>query len=107
MVRREATEFDFETSAPVEWAFAPSDSPSLSLPENPIVTSNLAGHFALSLPMDIQRVIVYDVTGMMVENKKFRNTNTAHIDLAAHPNGFYIALVIDKDGGAHAVKLYR
>ncbi len=107
MVRREATEFDFETSAPVEWAFAPSDSPSLSLPENPIVTSNIAGHFALSLPMDIQRVIVYDVTGMMVENKKFRNTNTAHIDLAAHPNGFYIALVIDKDGGAHAVKLYR
>ncbi len=107
MVRRVATEFDFETDAPVEYAFTPADTLSITLPETPIVISNIAGHFALSLPMDIQRVLVYDVTGMMVENKKYRNTNVAHIDLAAHPNGFYIALVIDKDGVGHAVKLFR
>lgn len=107
MVRREATEFDFEVEAPVEYAFAPTETISVTLPETPIVTSNIAGHFALSLPVDIERVIVYDVTGMMVENKKFRNTNVAHVDIAAHPNGFYIALIIDKDGVGHAVKLFR
>lgn len=107
MVRRTATEFDFETEEPVEYALAPLETMSVSIPETPLVTSNIAGHFALSLPMDIERVIVYDVTGMMVENRKYRNTNVAHIDLAAHPNGFYIALVIDKDGVGHAVKLYR
>lgn len=107
MVRREATEFDFETEEPVEYAFAPAEAQSVILPETPLVTSNIAGHFALTLPMDIERVVVYDVTGMMVENRKYRNTNVAHIDLAAHPNGFYVALVIDVDGVGHAVKLYR
>ena len=107
MVRREATEFDFETKDPVEYAFASDDTLSVTVPEVPAVTSNIAGHFALSLPMDIERVIVYDVTGMMVENRKFRNTNVAHVDLSAHPNGFYIALAIDIDGVGHAVKLYR
>ncbi len=107
MVRKVATEFDFETEDPVEFAFAPVETISVTLPETPIVISNIAGHFALSLPMDIERVIVYDVTGMMVENRKYRNTNVAHVDLAAHPNGFYIALVIDVDGIGHAVKLYR
>lgn len=107
MVRREATEFDFETEDPVEYAFYPEETLSVTKPEVPIITSNIAGHFALSLPMDIKRVIVYDVTGMMVENRKYRNTNVAHVDLAAHPNGFYIALVIDRDGIGHAVKLYR
>ncbi|MDE5996988.1 MAG: Spi family protease inhibitor, partial [Muribaculaceae bacterium] len=107
MVRREATEFDFETEDPVEYAFYPEENLSVAQPEVPIVTSNIAGHFALSLPMDIERVIVYDVTGMMVENRKYRNTNVAHVDLASHPNGFYIALAIDRDGLGHAVKLYR
>lgn len=107
MVRRVATEFDFEVESPVEYASASADAFSMELPEAPVVTSNIAGHFALSLPVDIERVIVYDVTGMMVENRKYRNTNVAHIDLAAHPNGFYIALAIDSDGVGHAVKLYR
>lgn len=107
MVRRVATEYDFEIEQPEEYAFLPAEIISAVIPETPIVTSNIAGHFALSLPIDIERVIVYDVTGMMVENKKFRNTNVAHVDLAAHPNGFYIAVVIDKNGTGHAVKLFR
>ncbi len=107
MVRKEATEFDFETSVPVEFASEPAELLSVTVPEVPEVTSNVGGHFKLSLPVNIQRVIVYDVTGMMVENIKYRNTNDAHVDLASHPNGFYIALLIDQDGVGHAVKLYR
>lgn len=107
MVRRVATEFDFEIELPVEYAFAPSETRSIEMPETPEVTSNIAGHFALSLPMEIEKVIVYDVAGAMVQQRKFRNTNVAHVDLAANPNGFYIALVIDTAGVGHAVKLYR
>lgn len=107
MVRREATEFDFEVEEPVEYAYEMAETRSVEIPEPPVVTSNIAGHFALSLPMEIEKVIVYDVAGMMVQQRKFRNTNEAHVDLAANPNGFYIALVIDRDGVGHAVKLYR
>lgn len=107
MVRREATEFDFDSEEPVEYPYSPVETLPIIIPETPVVTSNISGHFALALPMDIERVIVYDVTGMMVENRKYRNTNVAHVDLASHPNGFYIALAIDRDGIGHAVKLYR
>lgn len=107
MVRRTATEFDYDVEDPVEYAYVPAETFTVEISEAPAVTSNIAGHFALSLPMEIERVIVYDVTGMMVEQRKYRNTNVAHVDLAAHPNGFYIALVIDRNGVGHAVKLYR
>lgn len=107
MVRREATEFDFEVEEPVEYAFAPAESITVELPATPEVTSNIAGHFALTIPEEIDRIIVYDVAGMMVQQRKFRNTNVGHVDLAANPNGFYIALVIDRGGVGHAVKLYR
>lgn len=107
MVRKTATEFDFETDEPVEYGLQPSEVISIEIPEAPMVVSNGAGHFALSLPVDVERLIVYDISGSMVEHKTYRNTNTAHIDLAAHPNGFYIALLIDENGISHAAKLYR
>jgi len=107
MVRRYATEFDFETAEPVEYAFAPAAVENIEIPEAPMVTHNGAGHFALSLPVEIERMIVYNVAGAAVLHKTFKNTDTAHVDLAAEPNGFYIALLIDKFGISHAVKLYR
>lgn len=107
MVRRYATEFDFETSEPVEYAFSTVEEMKIELPEAPIVTPNGAGHFALSLHEEIERVIIYNVAGSPVIQKKFRNTNTAFVDLGGEPNGFYIALIIDKSGVRHATKLYR
>ncbi len=107
MVRRYATEFDFETAEPVEYAFAPAAVEEIEIPEAPMVTPNGAGRFALSLPVEIKRMIVYNVAGVAVLHKTFKNTGIAHVDLAAEPNGFYIALLIDKFGIRHAVKLYR
>ena len=107
MVRRYATEFDFESQAPVEYAVSQTEMPVVERPEAPSVTSNGGGHFALSLPVKIDRMLVYDVAGTMVEHKTYKSTNVAHIDLAAHPNGFYIALLIDEYGISHATKLYR
>lgn len=108
MVRHHSTEFDFETSEPEEFGLqTPSEVSKISLPVAPEVIPGGAGHFALSLPDEIARVIVYDISGSMVENKKYRHTNVAHLDLASHPNGFYIALVIDEAGICHAAKLYR
>ena len=107
MVRRNAVEFDFETEAPVEYGLTPMAVEVIDIPESPQVVANGAGHFSLSLPCNVERVLVYDISGSIVEHKTYRNTNTAHIDIAAHPNGFYIALLIDEFGICHATKLYR
>lgn len=107
MVRRTATEFDFETQDPVEYAFVPAAVENIALPEAPVVTPNGAGHFALSIPGEVERLIVYNLAGSIVQHRTFRSTNVAHADLAAEPNGFYIALLIDTNGVCHAAKLYR
>lgn len=107
MVRRTATEFDFENNQPVEYGLPKAEPIKIELPDAPAVVSNGAGHFALSLQDAIERAIVYDISGSIVEHKTYKHTNIAHIDLAAHPNGFYIALLIDKSGICHAAKLYR
>lgn len=107
MVRRHATEFDFDTADPVEYAMAPAESISLEIPVEPIVTWNGGGHFALSLPVGISRVIIYNLAGSRVDHRTFRATNVANVDLSALPNGFYVALIIDENGIRHATKLYR
>ena len=107
MVRRYATEFDFESAEPVEYAFAPAAVENIEIPAEPVVTPYGAGHFALTIPEEIDRIILYSLAGIMTNQKKFRNTNTAHVDLGGEPNGFYIALIIDKNGIRHAAKLYR
>lgn len=107
MVRHKATEFDFKEKQPVQHTYEHSYNASSIVPEAPLVTSNNAGHFALSLSVEIERVIVYDIAGMMVDNFKYNNTSVAYVDIASHPNGFYVALAIDCNGVGHAVKLYR
>lgn len=107
MVRRHATEFDFDTADPVEHAYSQSEIFSIPTPEEPQVTWNGGGHFALSLPVGISRVIIYNLAGSRVDHRTFRGTNIANVDLSALPNGFYVALVIDENGTRHAAKLYR
>lgn len=107
MVRRNATEFDFETASPVEYGLPEAEALTVSVPEEPVVTSIGGGRFSLSLPQDISRVLVYNLAGSLLEAKTYKNTGLAHIDLASYPNGFYVALVIDSAGTRHAAKLYR
>lgn len=107
MVRRNATEFDFEVSEPVEYAAAESEVFSIAMPEEPVVTANGGGHFALTLPSSISKALVYNLAGSLLDKKTYKGTNVAHIDLAVYPNGFYVVLLIDESGIRHAAKLYR
>lgn len=107
-VCRQSTEFDFSSGLPAEIVVPQTRAiDNIEIPEAPVVACNIAGHFALSLPTDIQRVIVYNISGAPVLQKTYKNTNVAHIDISSEPNGFYIALIIDRDGICHSAKIYR
>lgn len=107
MVRRYATEFDFETEEPVEMAESLSEVFSIQAPEAPHVLWNGGGHFALSLPVGISRVLIFNLAGSRVGHITFKETSVANVDLSALPNGFYVALIIDENGIRHSTKLYR
>lgn len=107
MVRRHATEFDFETDSPHEYGMPAAETIAVTMPDEPTVVANGGGHFSLTLPVHVDRVLLYNLAGTLLESKKFSNSQVAHVDLASYPNGFYVALLIDEFGVRHAAKLYR
>lgn len=76
-------------------------------PTGPIVEWQGSGQFSVYLPEEAAQAIVYNVSGMRVDERTYRDTNLAQIDLSAQPAGFYIALIRGKSGHTYSLRLYR
>ena len=76
-------------------------------PTGPIVEWQGSGQFSVYLPEEAAQAIVYNVSGMRVDERTYRDTNLAQIDLSAQPAGFYIALIRSKSGHTYSLRLYR
>lgn len=108
MVRKRAVEFDYDDGVPLDAAeYGETEVVRIERPAPPEISFNGSGHLSFSLPQGIDRILVFDVAGKEVAHKSFKGNTSAYIDLAANPNGFYIALVIDKNGISHSAKIYR
>lgn len=107
MVRKYATEFDFESPVMENFMLMPAAVEDVPLVTGPDIEASGGGHFTLTVPDEANLVIVYNLAGLVVDRKKIRNSNSVTVDLAGEPNGFYVAIVIDSNGIPHAAKLYR
>lgn len=65
------------------------------------------GHFAIRIPENVKLARIYSLSGAMVDERYYKNTDTAHVDLSINPSGFYIALLISETGKPYGFKLYR
>ncbi len=65
------------------------------------------GHFEILFPEDVSLVRVYNLSGAQVETFKYRETPLAHIDISAHPQGFYFILANGVGGRPFGIKLVR
>lgn len=77
------------------------------LQREPMIAFNGGGHFTISMPENVTLSRIYSLTGGMTQEKYFRNTDTAILDLSAEPSGFYIALLLGESGKPYSLKLYR
>lgn len=76
-------------------------------PTNPIVKRYGGSHYAILLPDEARLMRVYDVAGARMKEKRYRGTNEADIDLAGLASGYYIALIMDRNGQIYSFKLSR
>lgn len=77
------------------------------LPQEPILKSIGGGRFQIILPEEARLSRVFSLSGAMLQEKYFKGSNTAFIDIAAEPSGFYILWIIDSTGRPWSFKIYR
>ncbi len=65
------------------------------------------GHFEAFIPEGVTMVRIYNLSGSMVRQLTFRNTDTAVFDLDGEPRGFYFALVNGVSGRPYGFKIYK
>lgn len=76
-------------------------------PDGPSVVSLGGGHFGISLARDISMVLVYNMSGNMVEKIECDGRNDVIVNLDRVPVGFYVVRVIADDGNSYGLKLYK
>lgn len=73
----------------------------------PIVRWHGLGHYTVTLPEAVCTMRVYALDGSQLFAEKFRDTNTANINLTSLPSGFYFAVIFGESGMPYDVKLFR
>lgn len=65
------------------------------------------GHFVVNIPKGAAISRIYSITGALMQEQYYRDTDRAFLDISNAPNGVYFALVIAADGSPYSFKLYR
>lgn len=73
----------------------------------PVVKGHGLGIYSVTLPELAVNMRVFNSTGTQMSSEKFRDTNTAHVDLTKLPSGLYFAVIFGESGRPYGIKLFR
>lgn len=76
-------------------------------PSSPQLRAIGAGRYEITFPENVIMARVYNLQGVMIERYTYKETPVGHIDISAHPNGFYFALFNGESGKPYGFKLIR
>lgn len=76
-------------------------------PTEPRLKAIGAGRYEIEFPEEVVLARVYTLQGNMIERYTYGGTKTGHLDISAHPNGFYIAVFNGESGKYYGFKLIR
>lgn len=76
-------------------------------PTHPVVRPQGGAHFAIYLPEEASLMRVYSINGSMAQERYYKGVSTVNVNLEALPGGYYVGLVMCKDGKIFGFKLYR
>lgn len=79
----------------------------LQYPDEPSLVYNGLGHYCIRLPENVADVTVYNIMGAKVAYFKFRDTDSANIDISIQPAGFYFVQARAESGRKYGFKLVR
>lgn len=76
-------------------------------PSRPIVRAIGGGHFSITFPENVQLMRIYSLDGARANERYFKETSLANLDLSALIPGFYVGLALSESGKIYSFKLYR
>lgn len=76
-------------------------------PTKPVVKPLGGAHYQIAFPEEIRLTCVYSMNGRRSQEKYYKNTNVANINIESLPEGFYVCMVLTDSGKIYGFKLAR
>lgn len=74
---------------------------------DPLIRGLGLGYYSVTLPEPAVSMRVFNSTGAQMSSEKFRDTNTAFVDLTKLTTGLYFAVIFGESGQPYGIKLFR
>lgn len=98
---------DFIETARKEAAARDMQFEEILNPTKPVVKPLGAAHYQIAFPEEIHLSAVYSMNGRRSQEKYYKNTNIANINIESLPEGFYACMVLTNSGKVYGFKLAR
>lgn len=76
-------------------------------PSKPEIKALGGGHFEIGFPETIRMIRIYEIGGMQMMEKYYKDTAFVNIDLSQLGSGYYVMLALSDEGKVYGIKLYR
>lgn len=76
-------------------------------PSKPEIKALGGGHFEIGFPETIRMIRIYEIGGMQMMEKFYKDTALVNIDMSQLGSGYYVMLALSDEGKVYGIKLYR
>lgn len=98
---------DFINEIKTEQSMRLAELDEIISPTKPVIVSTTGAHYTIRFPQNINLVRIYNMQGMRVMERSFKDSDLINLDISSLPAGFYAMLALGDDGHIYGIKLYR
>lgn len=98
---------DFINEIKTEQSMRLAELDEIISPTKPVIVSTTGAHYTIRFPQNINLVRIYNMQGMRVMERSFKDSDLINLDISSLPAGFYAMLALGDDGHVYGIKLYR
>lgn len=98
---------DFINEIKTEQSMRLAELDEIISPTKPVIVSTTGAHYTIRFPQNINLIRIYNMQGMRVMERSFKDSDLINLDISSLPAGFYAMLALGDDGHVYGIKLYR
>lgn len=98
---------DFINEIKTEQSMRLAELDEIISPTKPVIVSTTGAHYTIRFPQNIDLIRIYNMQGMRMMERSFKDSDLINLDISSLPAGFYAMLALGDDGHVYGIKLYR
>lgn len=98
---------DFINEIKTEQSMRLAELDEIISPTKPVIVSTTGAHYTIRFPQNIDLIRIYNMQGMRVMERTFKDNDLINLDISSLLAGFYAMLALGDDGHVYGIKLYR